>query len=230
MQIIPAVDVLGADAVRLEQGDYDRVLFRQPLAQFILRVIQATSPDLLHVVDLQGARDGAFRKDVLNIARGAAPTTSLQVSGGIRSANEALGIIAAGASRVIMGTAAFASDSSLSELVDALGSSLVVALDVKDGMIATRGWLASSGLSVDEALARCVDAGVTRIHATAIDRDGTMGGPDLTLYQQLCGSGISIVAAGGVRNSDDIAALDAIGCEAAVMGTALAVELGVFES
>jgi len=229
MQIIPAVDVLGPDAVRLERGDYERVLFRRPLANFIERVVVATSPNLLHLVDLQGARDGAFRTELLSIAQSAAKDIPLQVSGGIRSAHAAKELLNAGASRVIMGTAAFATDDALGELVQVLGSSLVVALDVKDGLVATRGWLASSGLSVAEALTRCREAGVTRIHATAVERDGTMGGPDLALYEQLCGSGIAVVAAGGVRGDDDIRALAEIGCEAAVMGTALASELGVFE-
>lgn len=230
MQIIPAVDVLGHDAVRLERGDYERVLFRQPLSEYIERVVAATSPSLLHIVDLQGARDGAFRMGVLDLARRVAPTTALQVSGGIRSARDAVDILHAGASRVIMGTAAFASRDALRELVASLGTALVVAMDVKDGMIATRGWLESSGLTVDEALGHCLAAGVTRVHATAIDRDGTMGGPDLDLYRQICRSGIAVVAAGGVRSAEDISDLDAIGCEAAVMGTALAIELGVLDS
>lgn len=227
MQIIPAVDTLGDDAVRLERGDYEKVLFRQPLDQYIERVVAATSPSLLHVVDLQGARDGAFRTEVLQLAQRVAPATALQVSGGIRTTDEARRILDAGASRVIMGTAAFASEDALFGLVASLGSALVVAMDVKDGNIATRGWLASSGLSVDQALDLCRSAGVARIHATAIDRDGTMGGPDLDLYRQLCRTGIPIVAAGGIRSADDIAALEAVGCEAAVMGTALAIELGV---
>ena len=230
MQIIPAVDVLGRDAVRLERGDYERVLFRQPLAHYIERVVAATTPQLLHLVDLQGARDGVFRPELLEIAKRASQGVDVQVSGGIRSVEEARTALDAGAARVIMGTAAFASDDSLVALVSALGPSLVVALDVKNGMIATRGWLATSGLSVAEALARCRDAGVSRIHATAVDRDGTMGGPDLSLYEELCGSGIAVVAAGGVRSTEDINALAAVGCEAAVMGTALAIELGVFEN
>lgn len=229
MQIIPAVDVLGNDAVRLEQGDYDRVLFRQPLAAYIEKVITATSPELLHVVDLQGARDGAFRDEVLATAREVTRGLELQVSGGIRSVNDAVRVLENGATRVIMGTAAFASEDALPRLVAELGSALVVALDVKNEMIATRGWLASSGLTVDDALQRCVDAGVVRIHATAIDRDGTMGGPDLDLYRRLCASNIAIVAAGGVRSESDIDALAAVGCEGAVMGTALAVSLGVLE-
>jgi phosphoribosylformimino-5-aminoimidazole carboxamide ribotide isomerase len=111
--------------------------------------------------------------------------------------------------------------------VDEVGDALVIAIDVKDGLVATKGWLASSGLTPEDAVQRCLTAGVTRIHATAVDRDGTMGGPDFDLYQRLCALGINVVAAGGVRNSDDVAALEAIGCEAAVMGTALAQQFGI---
>jgi phosphoribosylformimino-5-aminoimidazole carboxamide ribotide isomerase len=227
MQILPAVDVLGLDAVRLERGEFDRVLFRRPLHDYITAVVAATNPPLLHLVDLQGARDGAFRSVVLETGRLAAPDTPLQVSGGIRSVSAAQDLLAQGAQRVIVGTAAFESPSSLSEFVDALGDAVVIALDVREGRIATRGWQASSGLTVDEALDRCRAAGVARIHATAIDRDGTMGGPDIALYETICRSGIPVVAAGGVRNQSDIDALEAAGCEAAVMGTALAIQLGV---
>jgi phosphoribosylformimino-5-aminoimidazole carboxamide ribotide isomerase len=128
---------------------------------------------------------------------------------------------------VIIGTAAFASNDALATFVEALGDALVVAVDVRDGVIATRGWLASEGLSVADAVARCQAAGVIRLHATAIDRDGTMGGPDLGLYETLCASGLKVVAAGGVRNDDDVAALAAVGCEGAVMGTAFAQRFGL---
>lgn len=227
MQIIPAVDVLGDDAVRLEQGDYDRVLFRQPLEAYVARVLEATRPDLLHVVDLQGARDGAFRMEVIDRCLSASGDTPLQVSGGIRSPEQARALLTRGATRLIVGTAAFANENAMGAFVDEVGDALVIAIDVKDGLVATKGWLASSGLTPEDAVQRCLTAGVTRIHATAVDRDGTMGGPDFDLYQRLCALGINVVAAGGVRNSDDVAALEAIGCEAAVMGTALAQQFGI---
>ena len=97
------------------------------------------------------------------------------------------------------------------------GLQLLVALDVRDGRIATRGWTASSGLDVDDALSRCHDASVARLHVTAIDRDGTMRGPDLALYRKVCASGIPVVAAGGIRDERDVEALATIGCEAVVM-------------
>ena len=226
MQVIPALDLLGTDAVRLEQGDFERVIFRQPIEEFMERIV-ATSPPLIHVVDLQGARDGALRADVVQRCAAVADGVPLQVSGGIRSVDAAQAALAAGASRVIVGTAAWASDDALRLFARVFGERLLVALDVADGRIAIRGWTASSGLRVPDALSRCVDAGVARLHVTAIDRDGTMRGPDLALYRVACDSGIPVVAAGGIRDDHDVEALDAIGCEAAVMGLGYLARLGV---
>jgi phosphoribosylformimino-5-aminoimidazole carboxamide ribotide isomerase len=226
MQLIPAIDLLGDFAVRLEQGDYDRVLFRQPLDEFFTRVV-ATSPDLIHVVDLQGARDGALRTEVIAHCATLAGSVPLQVSGGIRSLEAAQSVLAAGAQRVILGTALWNDSGALVTYVEALGDQLVAALDVRDGVLAVRGWLATTGLSIDDALQQCLDAGVTRLHVTAIARDGTMGGPDLELYRKVCASGLKVVAAGGVRNDDDLADLEKVGCEGAVMGVGFLARLGI---
>jgi phosphoribosylformimino-5-aminoimidazole carboxamide ribotide isomerase len=226
MQLIPAIDLLGDYAVRLEQGDYDRVLFRQPIEEFMTRIV-ATSPQLIHVVDLQGARDGALRTDVVRRCVAVARDCALQVSGGIRSIDAALSALDAGAARVLVGTAVWSDGAALSEFASALGERLVVAIDVRDGMLAVRGWTASSGLSVEDALERCAAAGVRRLHVTAIERDGTMRGPDLALYQQVCASGIAVVAAGGVRDEADVERLALVGCEGAVMGVGYLARLGL---
>src|ERR1035437_6815856 len=157
MQIIPALDLLGDEAVRLEQGDFDRVLFRQPLEEFMGRLV-ATGPPMIHVVDLQGARDGALRPDVIERCRRAARGTPLQVSGGIRSVETAQEVLAAGAARVIVGTALW-SDDALTTFVDALGDRLVAAIDVRDGRLASMGWVTNLPMSVDQALVRCQRAG-----------------------------------------------------------------------
>ncbi len=225
MQLIPALDLLGGDAVRLEQGDFERVLFRRPYEEFLELVLE-TAPAMVHVVDLQGARDGAIRLDVVARCCVVAGATPLQVSGGVRSVAVARAALAAGARRVVVGTALWEDDQALAAYVKALGEQLVVAIDVKDGRLATRGWAAYSTIDVDEALARCQRAGVTRLHVTAVDRDGTMRGPDLALYQRACASGLKVVAAGGVRDDGDLTALDAVGCEAAVMGVGYLARLG----
>jgi phosphoribosylformimino-5-aminoimidazole carboxamide ribotide isomerase len=226
MQIIPALDVLGDDAVRLQQGDFDRVLFRQPLEEFMGRLV-ATGPAMIHVVDLQGARDGALRPEVIERCRRAAQGTPLQVSGGVRSLDVAKEVLDAGAARVIVGTALWSSEDALDCFVEALGDQLVAAIDVKEGRLAVRGWMTSASMDVNEALTRCQRAGVARLHVTAIERDGTMRGPDLALYEQTCASGIPVVAAGGVRDDDDVAALASVGCEAAIMGVGYLARLGL---
>jgi phosphoribosylformimino-5-aminoimidazole carboxamide ribotide isomerase len=226
MQIIPALDLLGDDAVRLEQGDYERVIFRQPLEEFMARLV-ATGPALIHVVDLEGAREGALRPAVIERCRHAAGSIPLQVSGGIRSIEAAQRALDAGAARVIIGTSLWEHEKALEEFVSALGDQLLAALDVRDGHLAVRGWLESSPITFSEALARCKAAGVARLHVTAIDRDGTLRGPDLSLYEEACASAIPVVAAGGVRDDDDVAELERVGCEGAVMGLGYLARLGL---
>jgi len=226
MQLIPALDLLGSDAVRLEKGDYDRVLFRQPLEAFLERLV-ATAPPLLHVVDLEAARSGQLRLDMATRCVALAGDVPVQFSGGIRSLEAATQVLATGVSRIIVGTAVWETPDALPAFSAALGEQLVVAFDVRDGSLAVRGWLHDSALTVDDALQRCREAGVQRLHVTAIARDGTMSGPDLALYERVCASGIAVVAAGGVRDDGDLEALAAVGCEGAVMGLGMLSRLGI---
>jgi phosphoribosylformimino-5-aminoimidazole carboxamide ribotide isomerase len=221
MQLIPAVDLLGSDATRLEQGDYSKELFRRPAVDFVARVA-ATRPPWLHLVDLDGARSGILRLELLADCVAAAGDVPVQVSGGVRSVRAAESLLEVGAKRVLIGTAAFESPQGLREFTAALGEALAVTIDVRDGLVNVRGWLEGTGLSVAEAAQRCVDAGVVRVMGTAIARDGTDTGPDLALYRDLVGFPMHLLAAGGVRNGDDVAALEAIGCEGAVTGRAFA--------
>ncbi len=217
---IPAVDLLGEEAVRLERGDYRRVVARRPVAEYVAALV-ATSPPFIHVVDLDGARSGAVRQEVVTRVIEAAGVIPVQVSGGVREVATALQLVAAGAARVVIGTAAFGERSLLDSFVAALGDRLVVAIDVRDGRVAVAGWLDQTAISVPEALGRCRDAGVARVLGTAISRDGTMGGPDLSLTAQFCASGLQVLAAGGIRGDEDLGKLAELGCEAAIVGRAL---------
>jgi phosphoribosylformimino-5-aminoimidazole carboxamide ribonucleotide (ProFAR) isomerase len=139
---------------------------------------------------------------------------AVQASGGIRTRDDALALLFAGADRVVVGTAAWPDPTPWLEL----GDQAVLALDVLNGEVRTAGWLEGSGLSLAEALARTGDA---RVLVTGIDRDGTLEGPDVELVAEAAAGGRRVIAAGGVRSPDDVAALARAGAEAVVVGRAL---------
>jgi phosphoribosylformimino-5-aminoimidazole carboxamide ribotide isomerase len=220
--LIPAVDVLGTEAVRLEQGDFARVVVRAGSPEELVRRFAAGAPPYLHVVDLAASRDGGVRPAVIRRLVAAAGEVPVQAAGGVRSPADAAALVAAGAARVVVGTAAFESAAPLGAYVEELGDRLLVALDVRDGVVASSGWSRTTGLTVDEAIDRCLVAGVPRLLCTAIERDGTLAGPDLALLGRVCTRfGAAVLAAGGVRSESDLQALAALGLEGAVVGRAL---------
>jgi phosphoribosylformimino-5-aminoimidazole carboxamide ribotide isomerase len=221
MQVIPAVDVLGDEAVRLVQGRFDEVGVRAGDPAALAERFRERGFELIHVVDLEGARDGGVRPDVVGDIAEAARPAAIQASGGIRSTADAELLLEAGAARVVVGTAAFASDDALPTFAAELGDRLVVALDVRKGRVAVRGWEVDTGLAVAEAAARCRAAGVARVLCTAVDRDGTLGGPDLELLRLVRASGLAVLAAGGIASQADLEAVAALGCEGAIVGRAL---------
>ena len=174
----------------------------------------------IHVVDLEGARSGVLRPETsAGCRRGR--SVPVQASGGIRSRADAERLLDSGAARVVVGTAAFASVDALAGFAE-LADRLVVAVDVRGGEVAVGGWETSAGLQVAEAVRRCVSAGIRRLLCTAIDRDGTLAGPDLGLLGQVTrASRIPILAAGGIRSEADLAALAALPVEGAIVGRAL---------
>ena len=221
-QVIPAVDLLGDEAVRLERGDFSRVIARAGDPAVLVARFAAESPPFVHVVDLAASRDGGVRPDVVAALVAQAAGVPVQAAGGVRSPDDALALVGAGAARVVVGTAAFAGPLALPPYVEALGDRLVVAIDVRDGIVASGGWERSTGLDVDDAISRCVAAGVSRLLCTAIERDGTMTGPDLELLARVRDrSGLPVLAAGGIGSPEHLVALAALGLEGAVVGRAL---------
>jgi phosphoribosylformimino-5-aminoimidazole carboxamide ribotide isomerase len=220
-RVVPAVDLFGDEAVRLEQGDFARVSVRVEPEELVRR-FAAAGARLVHLVDLDGARDGGIRQDLIGRLAEAAAPAKVQASGGIRSSADAEQLLAAGAARVLVGTAALAEPDALDQFVADLGDRLVVAIDVRAGRVAVRGWLEDTGLDAVEVARRCAEAGVSRILCTAIERDGMLGGPDLDLLSAVRkASDLPVLAAGGIRSQADLAAVAAIGCEGAVVGRAL---------
>ncbi|MDX6475357.1 MAG: phosphoribosylformimino-5-aminoimidazole carboxamide ribotide isomerase [Gaiellaceae bacterium] len=212
MEVIPAVDVLGKGAVRLEQGDYDAVVERAGEPVALARRWVDAGARRIHLVDLDGARTGRVRPELVRAV--AASGVPVQASGGIRSLADARALLDAGADRVVVGTAAWPDPAPWFELGDAL----VLALDVRDGEVRAAGWTLGTGIRYEEALVR---AAGNRILVTAIERDGTLAGPDIDLVRAAVDAGGRVLAAGGIRDTDDVEALAAAGAEAAVVGRAL---------
>jgi phosphoribosylformimino-5-aminoimidazole carboxamide ribotide isomerase len=212
IEVIPAVDVLGEGAVRLERGNYDSVVERagEPLA--LAQRWVAAGARRIHLVDLDGARTGRVRPALVRTI--AALGVPVQASGGIRSLADARALLDAGADRVVVGTAAWPDPAPWFEL----GEALVLALDVRDGEVRTAGWTVGTGLRFADALTL---AQGQRVLVTAIDRDGTLAGPDVELVRQAVEAGGRVLAAGGIRSAEDVAALAAAGAEAAIVGRAL---------
>jgi phosphoribosylformimino-5-aminoimidazole carboxamide ribotide isomerase len=211
IDVLPAVDVLGQEAVRLHQGSYDTVVERAAEPVALAARWADAGAKRIHLVDLDGARSGRVRPELVRAV--AAVGLPVQASGGIRSLDDAHALLEAGADRIVVGTAAWPDPTPWFELGDAL----VLALDVRDGEVRAAGWTEAAGISFAEAL----DRARGRVLVTAIDRDGTLAGPDLDLVRQAADAGLAVLAAGGVRSPADVEALAAAGAEAAVVGRAL---------
>jgi len=220
-ELLPAVDVLNGRAIRLEQGDYERVTADAGDPFELIARVAAAGPRLVHVVALGAARDGGAPVALARGAVTAAAPVPVQLGGGVRSVADAEALVGAGVARVMVGTAAFG-PIPLEEFVAALGDRLVVAVDVADGIVRTAGWRDSSELTTADALARCTAAGVPRVLCTAIDRDGTMSGPNLELIREARAAfGGAILAAGGIRDAADVDAVRGEGADGAVVGRAI---------
>jgi phosphoribosylformimino-5-aminoimidazole carboxamide ribotide isomerase len=221
MNVIPAVDVLSGEVVRLRRGNFGDVSLRRGPPEDVVEHFARSGATMVHVVDLDGSRDGVLDLSLLERVLEAAGEMKVQFAGGVRSPEEAARVIERGAARVVAGTAAFADDGAMTELVAAVGARLVVAVDVSRDEVVSRGWLSRTGISPAAAVAACDRAGVARILCTAVERDGMSRGPDLSLLREVVSlSRIPVIASGGVTSLQDIERLSATGVDECVVGRA----------
>jgi phosphoribosylformimino-5-aminoimidazole carboxamide ribotide isomerase len=218
--VIPAIDLRGGRCVRLFRGDVaaETVYDADPVE--LAERFQAEGARRLHVVDLDAARgEGSNRGIVRDICHAVA--IPVQLGGGLRTLAAIEQALDDGAARAILGTAAAADPGFVAEAVEHFGDRIVVAVDVRDGRVATHGWR-ELGPRIEEALPALAAAGAPRFLVTSIHRDGTMEGPDLALYERVVEiTDRPVIASGGVRVADDVRALRDLGMEAVVVGKAL---------
>jgi phosphoribosylformimino-5-aminoimidazole carboxamide ribotide isomerase len=218
--VIPAIDLRGGRAVRLRRGDPSEETSYDDHPVEVAERFQEQGARRLHVIDLDAALgEGDNREAIRDICR--AVVVPVQVGGGIRSLEAAAAVVEDGAARAILGTAAAADVSFVGRAVEEFAERVVVAVDVRGGRLMIDGWR-EEGPKLGSTLSGLNDVGAPRYLVTAIARDGTLNGPDLTLYRQVLKlTDRPVIASGGVRNAEDVWALRDVGCEAAVTGKAL---------
>lgn len=223
MEIIPSIDLRSGRCVRLYQGDFDReTVFSNDPASVALRW-QNQGAVRLHLVDLDGAAQGnpannAAISEILDCL-----SIPVQIGGGIRSVATAEARIKQGAARVVIGTAAVEDPYLVRTLCSSLGSEkVVVAVDARDGKIATQGWTKDTCVKVLDLAVKMAELGVTRLLYTDISRDGTLTQPNYEFNRELAEkSGMAVLASGGIAALEHVSRLKETGVEGAIVGTAL---------
>lgn len=229
MNVIPAVDLRGGRCVRLFQGDFDRQTDYGGLPVQVAIRHAESGADWLHVVDLDGARDGdpaneAVVRDLLRQT-----PMRLQLGGGIRQRQDVIRWLDAGVARCVIGSMAVTAAEEVRRWIVEFGAdAIVLALDVRidasgKPLLTTHGWRQTSEVALDEAIAGFLDVGLRHVLCTDVSKDGAMGGPNVALYEDIIARfpQIELQASGGVRGIDDLHQLRASGAAAAICGRAL---------
>ena len=222
MQIFPAIDLRGGQVVRLYQGDYDQetVYGADPAAQ--TRAFLEAGARYLHVVDLDGARDGTMANFDSIAAIAKQGGLYIEVGGGVRTEERIRQYLDLGVSRCILGTVAVKDFGFTVRMVQAYGDQIAVGVDARDGYVAVNGWKELSKERGVDFCRRLRDAGVRTVIYTDISRDGAEQGTNLELYEELVQiEGLDITASGGVSSLEELRRLEQIGVRAAILGKAL---------
>jgi len=221
----PAVDVRGGRAVRLRQGDYDAETVYEDDPLTAARAWVDAGARALHVVDLDGAREGAPRAldHLRRIA--AAAGVPVQYGGGLRTVADVEAAVAAGARRIVLGTAAYRDVDVLDAAVALLGDRLVVSVDARRGVVAEQGWTRSTSIPATEVIGRLGERGVRSYVYSSIERDGTLEGPDLDEVRAAAAAVRGrFLYSGGIATLGDLEALVSlrqVNLAGAIVGSAL---------
>jgi phosphoribosylformimino-5-aminoimidazole carboxamide ribotide isomerase len=222
MELWPAIDLRGGKCVRLLQGDYDReTVFGDDPVAMVERFISGGARRL-HVVDLDGAKAGGpVQADLIGRMVRAAGVP-VQLGGGIRSLEIAQAYAEAGVQRLVVGSVAIERPDLLESLADALPGRIVLGLDARDGLVATRGWLETSRLAAVDVARRHERLPLAAIVYTDIAKDGMMAGPNLAALREMIDAvSVPVVASGGISTAEDIRAVAACGAAGCIVGRAL---------
>ena len=222
MQIFPAIDLSGGQVVLLYQGDYDKITVYGADPCAVARDFIAAGAKYLHVVDLDGAKDGTLANFESIAAIAKQGGLYIEVGGGIRTEERIRQYLDLGVGRCILGTIAVKDFDFTARMAQKYGDAIAVGVDARDGFVAINGWKELSAETGIEFCRRLYDAGVKTVIYTDISRDGAEQGTNLELYRQLAQiEGLNITASGGVSSLEELRELQCIGTHAAILGKAL---------
>lgn len=222
MKIFPAIDLRGGCVVRLIQGDYGRETVYADDPFLVARGFLNAGAEYLHIVDLDGARDGAQAnaEALRNLMQIKGLFT--ETGGGIRDERAVEKCLDMGIGRVILGTVAVTNYDFVKEMIKKYGERIAVGVDGRDGYVAIDGWRTITDIRTIDLCRRLENDGLKDVIVTDIARDGGMAGPNLSVYRTLCESlSLRVLASGGVSRLADISALHDIGVDGAIIGKAL---------
>ena len=221
MKILPAIDLKDGKVVRLHKGDFGTThqVADDPLA--VAREFCACGATQAHIVDLDGALDGV-RKNAAIVRRLAeAGGLALELGGGIRSMEDLETVFRLGVARAVIGSAAVTDRDFVRRAIERYGERIAVGIDARDGRVRTHGWTVDAGIDALDFAREMETLGVCNIIYTDIETDGTLAGPPLTALRQLRAAlRCAITASGGVKDLDDVRALQAAGVDAVIIGKA----------
>ncbi|MFM8586657.1 MAG: HisA/HisF-related TIM barrel protein [Gammaproteobacteria bacterium] len=228
MRLIPSIDLRGGQCVRLLYGDFSRETVYDVEPQALAARYRMLGARWLHVVDLDGARDGAVANRDAIIEMAKIPKLSLQVGGGVRNLATVDELLSAGVARVVVGSAAIEKPVEVGTWMRFFGKARVcLALDVRvdagDPMVQTRGWTQATEITLWRAVEQFLPSGLQHVLCTDVGRDGALAGPNTDLYQQCLSRypKIKWQASGGIRDVTDLELLNGMGMAAAISGRAL---------
>ncbi|MFB3161165.1 1-(5-phosphoribosyl)-5-[(5-phosphoribosylamino)methylideneamino]imidazole-4-carboxamide isomerase [Neobacillus sp. 179-J 1A1 HS] len=222
LTLYPAIDMRGGNCVRLLQGDYDKETVYGDSPFDMARAFAADGADWIHMVDLDGAKDGKRVNDRFVIEAAKELNVNVQIGGGIRSEGDILHYLENGITRVIIGSIAVSNPEFAIEMIQKYGKQIVVGIDAKNGYVATHGWLNTSEVKAVELSKRFADAGAETFIFTDIATDGTLSGPNIAAVCEMAEvTGKTVIASGGVSSLADLRALNAEGVRGAIVGKAL---------
>ena len=224
IELIPAIDIIGGQCVRLTKGDYDqKTVYRNSPAE-VAKEFEQIGFKRLHVVDL----DGAKSKHIVNeqVLKAITAETNLVVDfgGGIKTDADIEKAFSAGVSMVTIGSIAVTDPDRFMGWLEKYGASrIILGADVRNGKISINGWKEDSGEALLPFMKKYIDAGVRNVLCTEISKDGTLAGPAIDLYKEMMATypELHLIASGGVSSIDDIKALEAAGIPAVVFGKAI---------